>query len=104
MCCLTRTSTTYKGSQEIVDDWADPEPWFAFLKTLHLFAGRAVCERSCGQARRSSIAAVNAEVASLPRPEENAAKVRAAVGLDDASVNNSAMLINLDDWYAIHKE
>ena len=97
----------YKGfNKRVVDGLGlDPEPWFAFLKTLptYLQAEQYVKDHAA-KLDAASIAAVNAEVASLPRPEENAAKVRAAVGLADASVNNSAMLINLDDWYAIHKE
>jgi hypothetical protein len=52
----------------------------------------------------ASIEALNADIASAPRPEENAAKVREIVGLDAPGFNISAMLINLDDWYAIHKE
>jgi hypothetical protein len=97
----------YKGfNKRVVDGLGlDPEPWFAFLQTMptYLQAEQYVRDHAT-KLDAASIAAVNAEVASLPRPEENAAKVRELVGLDDASMNNSAMLINLDDWCAIHKE
>jgi hypothetical protein len=97
----------YKGfNKRVVDGLGlEPEAWFAFLKTLptYLEAEQYVREHAT-KLDAASIAAVNAEIAGLPRPEENAVKVRELVGLDAPGYNNSAMLINLDDWYAIHKE
>jgi hypothetical protein len=97
----------YRGfNKKVVDALGlEPEAWFAFLKTLptYLQAEQYVKDHAVNL-DAASIAALNAEVASMLRPEENAAIVRAAVGLDEAGFNNSAMLINLDDWCAIHKE
>jgi len=97
----------YKGfNKRVVDGLGlEPEAWFAFLKTLptYLEAEQYVRDHAT-KLDAASIAAVNAEIAGLPRPEENAVKVRELVGLDEPGFNNSAMLINLDDWYAIHKE
>jgi hypothetical protein len=97
----------YKGfNKRVVDGLGlEPEAWFAFLKTLptYLQAEQYVRDHAT-KLDAASIAAVNAEIAGLPRPEENAAKVREVVGLDAPGFDNSAMLINLDDWYAIHKD
>ena len=97
----------YKGfNKRVVDGIGlEPEAWFAFLKTMptYLAAENYVREHAT-KLDAASIAAVNAEIAGLPRPEENAVKVREIVGLDVPGFNNSAMLINLDDWFAIHKE
>ena len=97
----------YKGfNKRVVDALGlEPEPWFAFLKTLptYLQAEQYVKDHAT-KLDAPTIAAINAEIASLPRPEENAVKVREIVGLDAPGFNNSAMLLNLDDWCAIHKE
>ena len=97
----------YKGfNKRVVDALGlEPEPWFAFLKNAptYLQAEHYVKEHAT-KLDASSIAALNADIAAAPRPEENAAKVREVVGLDMPGFNNSAMLINLDDWCAIHQE
>ena len=97
----------YKGfNKRVVDALGlEPEPWFAFLKTLptYLQAEQYVKDHAT-KLDAASIEAINADIASMPRPEENAAKVREVVGFDAPGFNNSAMLLNLDDWCAIHKE
>jgi hypothetical protein len=97
----------YKGfNKKVVDALGlEPEAWFAFLKTqpTYLQAEHYIKEHAANL-DAATIAALNADIASTARPEENAAKVRAIVGFDVPGFNNSAMLINLDDWCAIHKE
>jgi hypothetical protein len=97
----------YKGfNKRVVDALGlEPEPWFAFLKTVPTYLqAESYVKEHAKNLDAATIAAINADIASLPRPEENAAKVREAVGLDVPGFNNSAMLINLDDWCSIHKE
>jgi hypothetical protein len=97
----------YKGfNKKVVDAIGlEPEAWFAFLNTLPTYLqAEQYVKDNAKHLDPATIAAVNAEIANMPRPEENAAKVRATVGLDVDGFNNSAMLINLDDWCAIHKE
>jgi hypothetical protein len=97
----------YKGfNKRVVDALGlEPEPWFAFLKTLPTYVqAEQYVKEHATNLDAASIEAINADIASRPRPEENAAKVREVVGLDMPGFNNSAMLINLDDWCAIHKE
>ncbi len=96
----------YKGFNKKVVDALGlvPEAWFAYLKTMptYLQAEHYVRDNATNL-DAATIAALNAEIAGAPRPEENAAKVRETVGLEVDGFNNSAMLINLDDWCAIHK-
>lgn len=95
----------YKGfNKKVVDALGlEPEAWFAFLKTMPTYVQAEQYVRDhAATLTPETIAAVNAEIAAMPRPEENAAKVRALVGFDVDGFNNSAMLINLDDWFAIH--
>ena len=95
----------YKGfNKKVVDALGlEPEPWFAFLKTqpTYLEAERYV-KAHAAHLDAETIAALNADIATTQRAEENAAKVRATVGLTIEGFNNSAALINLDDWFAIH--
>lgn len=97
----------YKGfNKKVVDALGlEPEAWFAFLKTAptYLQTEHYVKEHAA-HLDAATIAALNADIASMPRPEENAAKVREVVGFPVPGFNNSAMLLNLDDWCAIHKE
>lgn len=96
----------YKGFNKKVVDALGlvPEAWFAYLKTMptYLQAEQYVRDNATNL-DAATIAALNADIASTARPEENAAKVRETVGLDIDGFNNSAALINLDDWCAIHK-
>jgi hypothetical protein len=97
----------YKGfNKKVVDGLGlEADAWFAFLKTMPTYLqAESYVKDHATKLDAESIAAVNADIASTLRPEENAAKVRDAVGLDAPGFNNSAMLINLDDWCAIHKE
>src|SRR5208337_2092319 len=68
----------YKGfNKKVVDALGlQPEAWFAFLKTMptYLEAERYVKEHAA-KLDTASIAALNADIASAPRQEENAAKV-----------------------------
>jgi hypothetical protein len=50
-----------------------------------------------------SIAALNTELLTLERPEENAAVVRDRVGLPGGE-RRSAVLIDVDDWFTIHEQ
>lgn len=97
----------YRGfNKKVIDALGlEPEPWFAFLTTLPTYLqAEQYVKDNAKNLDPATIAALNAEIAGMPRPEENAAKVRAVVGLDAPGFNNSAMLLNLDDWHAIHKE
>jgi hypothetical protein len=97
----------YKGfNAKVVDALGlDPEPWFAFLATMPTYPqAEDYVKAHATKLDPASIAALNELILGFPRPAENAAAVRAHVGIDDPSVINSAMLINYDDWFAVHQE
>ena len=97
----------YKGfNQRTVDGLGlDPEPWFAFLATMPTYPqAEAYIAAHATKLDPASIAAVNTEILTFPRPEENAAAVRARAGLDDPNFRNSARLLNFDDWCTMHQE
>lgn len=93
-------------NQRVVDGLGlEPEPWFAYLATMPAYpeTERYVLAHAT-KLDPPSIAAVNAEILTFPRAEESAAKVRERAGIADATYNNSAMLINFDDWCTTHHE
>jgi hypothetical protein len=97
----------YKGfNKKVVDALGlEPEPWFAFLATMPTYLEAEEYVRAhATHLDAASIAALNADIASVERPEANAAVVREVVGFNAPGFANSAMLINIDDWWAIHKE
>jgi hypothetical protein len=97
----------YKGFNQRVCDaiGLDPEPWFAFLKTMPTYAqAETYVKDHATKLTPAAVAELNTLIATFPRPEENAAGVRARVGLDDPSYNISANLIDVDDWHSIHEE
>ena len=74
----------YRGfNQRVVDGLGlEPDAWFAFLKTMPTYPeAEAYVAAHATKLDAASIAAVNEEVLSFLRPEENAAGVRARVGL-----------------------
>ena len=82
----------------------EPIGWFAFLKTLPTYPqAEEYVKAHATKLDPASIAKLNANVAGYLRQEENAKVTRARVGIDDASVTNSAMLLNFDDWFTIHE-
>ena len=97
----------YRGfNQRVVDGLGlDQEPWFAYLKTMPTYPEAEDYVRAhATKLDAASIAAVNTEVLTFLRPEENAAGVRARTGLDDPNFRNSALLLNWDDWFTMHEE
>lgn len=96
----------YKGFNKIVVDklGLEPQAWFAFLATMPDYpSAEAYVREHAEHLDAATIAELNAHIATFERAEENAAQVRATVGLADPTFRVSAMLLNLDDWYAIHK-
>lgn len=97
----------YRGfNQRVVDGLGlDPEPWFTYLKTMPTYPeAEDYVRKHAKKLDAASIAAVNTEVLTFLRPEENAAGVRARTGLDDPTFRNSALLLNWDDWFTMHEE
>jgi hypothetical protein len=97
----------YKGFNAKVCDGIglEPEAWFAFLKTMPTYPqAEDYVKAHATKLDATSIAAINELILNFPRPEENAAMVRARLGIEDPTFNNSAALINVDDWSAIHAE
>jgi hypothetical protein len=97
----------YKGFNQFVSDriGLDPEQWFAYLKTMPTYAEAERWVRAnATKTDPASIAAANEYILTFLRPEENAARVRDRVGIADTTFRNSALLINVDDWYTIHDE
>ena len=93
-------------NQRVVDGLGlEPDAWFAYLKTMPTYPqAEAFVKERATKLDPASIAAVNTEVLTFVRPEENAAGVRARVGLDDPAFRNSALLLNWDDWFTMHAE
>jgi hypothetical protein len=82
----------------------EPEAWFAYLKTMPTYPqAENYVRKHAKNIDDAAIAAVNAEILSVERPEENAAAVRARVGLDDGE-RHSAALIDVDDWFTLHEQ
>ncbi len=97
----------YKGfNQRVVDGVGlEPDAWFAFLATMPTYPqAEDYVEVHATKLNPASVAAVNADVLTLLRPEENAAAVRARVGIADPDVRNSARLLNFDDWFTMHQQ
>jgi len=97
----------YKGfNQRVVDGLGlEPEPWFAFLATMPTYPqAEAYVKKHATKLDAASIAAVNTEVLTFLRPEENAAAVRKRAGLTDPDFRNSARLLNFDDWCTMHEQ
>ncbi|HEY5341692.1 MAG TPA: hypothetical protein VIK27_11745 [Candidatus Aquilonibacter sp.] len=97
----------YKGfNQRVVDGLGlEPDAWFAFLATMPSYPQAEDYVRAhASKLDPASIAVLNADILTFPRPEENAAAVRARVGIDDPSFHNSAQLLNFDDWFTMHHE
>ncbi len=97
----------YKGfNQRVVDGLGlDPDAWFGFLVTMPSYPqAEDYVKAHATKLDPASIAAVNNEILTFLRPEENAAAVRERAGLDDPQFRNSARLLNFDDWYTMHHE
>jgi hypothetical protein len=97
----------YKGfNQRVVDGLGlEPEAWFAFLATMPTYPqAEGFVTAHATKLDPASIAAVNTEVLTFLRPEENAAAVRARAGLGDPTFRNSARLLNFDDWCTMHQD
>jgi hypothetical protein len=96
----------YRGFNKMVVDaiGLDPDAWFAYLKTMPTYPeAEAYVKAHATKLTPDAIAAVNAEVLTFLRPEENAAAVRARAGLTDPEFRNSARLLDFDDWCTMHQ-
>jgi hypothetical protein len=81
----------------------EPEAWFAYLKTMPTYSqAEDYVRKHAAKLDAASIAAVNAELLGVERPEEKAAEVRTRVGLENGE-RRSAALIDVDDWFTIHE-
>jgi hypothetical protein len=79
----------------------DPEMFVPFLKTLPSYLETEDWVR----VHASTLAAIegtNAAILSREMSEENATKLRVAVGIADATFANGARLNNLDDAASLH--
>jgi hypothetical protein len=82
----------------------EPEAFFAFLATQPTYPQTEDYVRAhASKLDPATIAALNDGIASYERPEEGAAAVRALTGIEDLTLRNSARLLDIDDWYAMHK-
>jgi hypothetical protein len=96
----------YRGfNQRVVDGLGlEPEAWFGFLATMPTYPqAEEYVKAHATKLDPASIAALNNEILTFLRPEENAAAVRARTGLDDPTFRNSALLLNFDDWFTAHQ-
>lgn len=93
-------------NKRVVDGLGLPaEEWFAFLATMPTYPqAEAYVKAHATKLDAASVAAVNDEILTFERPEENAATVRARVGLEQPDFRNSAALLNFDDWFTMHAE
>lgn len=97
----------YKGfNQRVVDGLGlDSDAWFGFLATMPSYPqAEAYVKTHATKLNPASIAALNTEILTFLRAEENAAPVRARVGLDHPELRNSAQLLNFDDWCTMHQQ
>jgi hypothetical protein len=97
----------YKGFNAKVCDGIGlaPDPWFEFLRTMPTYPeAEDYVKTHATKLDPESIAAINKLILEFIRPAENAAAVRARVGIDGPEPSNSAALINFDDWFVIHEE
>jgi hypothetical protein len=97
----------YKGFNAQVCDGLglDPGPWFAFLATMPTYPqAEAYVKATASSLDAASIAKLNEGITSYLRPEEAAATARAKTGITDASLRNSALLLDYDDWHTVHGE
>lgn len=97
----------YRGfNQQVVDAVGlEPEAWFAFLKTMPTYPQtEEYVKANATKLDAASIAASNQRILTFERPEENAAPVRKRAGLDAPDLRVSSILIDYDDWSAVHEQ
>ena len=98
---------TYKGfNQNVVDAIGlEPDPWFAFLKTMPTYPQtEEYVKANATKLDAASIAASNELILTYERPEERAAPVRERAGLDAPQLRVSSILLDYDDWSAVHEQ
>jgi hypothetical protein len=79
----------------------DPEAFVPYLKTLPSYLETEAWVRAHAT-KLDAVAATSEMIVNRTMSPEGGAKLRAAVGITDESVNNTAQLSNLDDWLALH--
>jgi hypothetical protein len=97
----------YKGFNAKVCDGIGlaPDPWFEYLRTMPTYPeAEDYVKAHATKLDPASIAAINKLLLEFVRPAENAAAVRARVGIEGPEPSNSAELINYDDWFVFHEE
>jgi hypothetical protein len=83
----------------------EPGAWFAFLATMPTYPqAEDYVKAHARNLDAASIDALNAAIETWERPPERAAEVRERVGLEAPDFRFSARLIDLDDWFTIHRE
>jgi hypothetical protein len=83
----------------------EPGAWFAFLATMPTYPqAEEYVQAHASKLDAATIAELNAAIETWERPPERASEVRARVGLDAPDFRLSARLIDLDDWFTIHRE
>ncbi len=80
----------------------DREAFIPYLQTLPTYLETEAWVRA-NATKLDQIAATSEMILNrTPSTPESGDKLRAAVGITDASVNNTALLSNIDDWVALH--
>jgi hypothetical protein len=80
----------------------DRDAFLPFLQTLPTYLETEAWVRA-NATKLDAIAATSEMIVNRTPPSpEVGAKLRAAVGITDESVNNTAQLSNIDDWVALH--
>jgi hypothetical protein len=96
----------YKGfNQRVIDAIGlEPEPFFTFLATLPTYpqTERWVREHAA-RLDPVTVARLNLELPTWVRPEPIAAEARARIGWN-GTARESAVLIDLEDWAAMHAD
>jgi hypothetical protein len=100
-------NTQNEGSNKTVIEGLglDPGATLAYLATRPSYLQfESWVREHAAQCDAASIAAVNAAIDAQQKPLDNAAAVRAFVGLADANERGSSLLNALDDWATVHAD
>ncbi len=80
----------------------DPDAFIPYLKTMPAYLETEAWVRE-NATKLDAVAATSEMIVNrTPPSQEVGDKLRAAVGISDVTVNNTALLSNVDDWIALH--
>jgi hypothetical protein len=97
--------TGYDGTNQVLLDGIglDPYATFAELRTQPAYLPFEAWVRAhATRLDETTTARTNELIATQQKPLDNAAAVRARVGVRDASIGGAALLNDLDDWHAVY--